>query len=77
MAKDNDQTAGITGGMAWGNTHNTITQSADGTNSRRKAGFRHIPVRLGWSMFSYIKNAQLFVKADPLPDIKGMGHRDA
>ena len=34
----------------------TVTQSANWTNSRKKAGFRHILVRLGWGMFSYIKN---------------------
>ena len=39
----------------------TVTQSANWTNSRKKAGFRHIPVRLGWSMFSYIKNQWLSI----------------
>lgn len=39
----------------------TVTQSANWTNSRKKAGFRHILVRLGWGMFSYIKNQWLSI----------------
>ena len=39
----------------------TVTQSANWINSRKKAGCRHILVRLGWGMFSYIKNQWLSI----------------
>ena len=38
-----------------------VTQSANWINSRKKAGCRHILVRLGWGMFSYIKNQWLSI----------------